>query len=127
MWSRMRSEFTSLGVGYRLIISPSPPSPGYEALLIKRRENPLLARVKAYLTVSQGRKIANESRRYRDVVAAIRFLAKPNRSRWAVTRKMLHHEKRGSSAPFSLKQASATISSSTCSHRRPREMNGDGD
>jgi len=79
----MCPEFSSLAAGFLLIISRSPPSPGYEALLINRGENPLLARVKAYLTVSQGRKIANESRRYRDVVAAIRFLAKPNRSRWS--------------------------------------------
>jgi len=77
-----------LAACYLLQIAQSPPSPGYEPLLIKRGENPLLARVKAYLTVSEGRKIATESRRYRDVVAAIRFLARPNRSRWAVTRKI---------------------------------------
>jgi hypothetical protein len=44
--------------------------------------------VKAQLTVNQGRKTADESRRCREVVAAIRFLAKPNRSRWAVNRKI---------------------------------------
>jgi hypothetical protein len=73
---------------YLLQIAHSAPSPGYEALLIKRGENPLRARVKAYLTVSEGKKIAHEARRYREVVAAIRFLAKPNRSRWAVNRKI---------------------------------------
>ena len=73
---------------YLLNISRSPASPGYEPLLIKRGENPLLARVKAYLAVDQGRKIADESRKCREVVAAIRFLAKPNRSRWAVNRKI---------------------------------------
>src|SRR5271170_7403299 len=73
---------------YLLQIAQSAPSPGYEALLIKRGENPLIARVKAYTTLSEGRKIADESRRYGEVVAAIRFLARPNRSRWAVNRKI---------------------------------------
>jgi hypothetical protein len=77
-----------LAVAYLLDISRSPASPGYEPLLVKRGENPLLARVKAYLTVHEGRRIADESRRYREVVAAIRFLARPNRSRWAVNRKI---------------------------------------
>jgi hypothetical protein len=40
------------------------------------------------VTVDQGKKIADESKRYREVVTAIRFLAKPNRSRWAVNRKI---------------------------------------
>src|SRR5262249_22562839 len=73
---------------YLLQIAHSPPSPGYEALLIKRGANPLLARLKAYLTVVEGQRIARDARRCRDVVAAIRFLAKPNRSRWAVNRKI---------------------------------------
>jgi hypothetical protein len=77
-----------LAVPYLLEIFRSPASPGYEPLLIKRGENPLIARVKAYLTVHEGRKIADESRRYGEVVAAIRFLARPNRSRWAVNRKI---------------------------------------
>ena len=77
-----------LAAAYLLKISRSPASPGYEPLLIKRGENPLLARLKAYLAVDQGRKIANESRRYREVVTAIRFLAKPNCSRWALNRKI---------------------------------------
>jgi hypothetical protein len=38
--------------------------------------------------VNQGRKTAEESRKYREVVTAIRFLAKANRSRWAVNRKI---------------------------------------
>ena len=78
----------SLAAVYLLKISRFPASPGYEPLLIKRGENPLLARVKAYLAVDQGTKIANESRRYREAVTAIRFLAKPNRSRWALNRKI---------------------------------------
>jgi hypothetical protein len=77
-----------LATVYLLNVSRSPPSPGYEPLLIKRGENPLLARLKAYLTVDEGRKIADESRKYREVATAIRFLAKPNRSRWAVNRKI---------------------------------------
>jgi hypothetical protein len=77
-----------LAAVHLLEISRSPPSPGYEPLLIKRGENPLLARLKAYLAVAEGRKIANESRRYREVVTAIRFLAKPNRARWALKRKI---------------------------------------
>jgi hypothetical protein len=81
-------QIRHLAVAYLLNISRSPASPGYEPLLIKRGENPLLARVKSYLAVDQGRKIADESRKYREVVAAIRFLAKPNRSRWAVNRKI---------------------------------------
>jgi hypothetical protein len=64
------------------------PSSGYEPLLIKRGENPVIARVKAYMTVRQGRRIALESRRRRDVVGAIRFLGTPNRSRWAIARKI---------------------------------------
>jgi hypothetical protein len=81
-------QIRHLAVAYLLNISRSPASPGYEPLLIKRGENPLLARVKSYLAVDPGRKIADESRKYREVVAAIRFLAKPNRSRWAVNRKI---------------------------------------
>src|ERR1700687_5909709 len=77
-----------LAADYLLKISRLPASPGYEPLLINRGENPLLARVKAYLAVDQGRKIADESRKYREVVTAIRFLAKPNRSRWALNRKI---------------------------------------
>jgi hypothetical protein len=77
-----------LAAAYLLKITRSPASPGYEPLLIKRGENPHLARVKAYLAVDQGRKIADESRKYREVVSAIRFLAEPNRSRWAVNRKI---------------------------------------
>jgi hypothetical protein len=77
-----------LAAVHLLEISRSLPSPGYEPLLIKRGENPLLARLKAYLAVAEGRKIANESRRYREVVTAIRFLAKPNRARWALKRKI---------------------------------------
>jgi hypothetical protein len=77
-----------LAAVYLLNVSRSPPSPGYEPLLIKRGENPLLARLKAYLMVDQGRKIADESRKYREVATAIRFLAKPSRLRWAVNRKI---------------------------------------
>jgi hypothetical protein len=77
-----------LATAFLLNISRSPASPGYEPLLIKRGENPLLARVTAYLAVDQGRKIADESRKYREVVSAIRFLAQPNRSCWAVNRKI---------------------------------------
>ncbi len=76
-----------LATAFLLNTSRLPASPGYEPLLIKRGENPLLARLKAYVTVDQGKKIADESRRYREVVTTIRFLAKPNRSRWAVNRK----------------------------------------
>ena len=54
-------QIRHLAVAYLLNISRSPASPGYEPLLIKRGENPLLARVKAYLAVDQGRKIADES------------------------------------------------------------------
>jgi len=77
-----------VAAAHLLSISRSPPSPGYEPLLVKRGENPLLARLKAHLTVSEGGRIALEARTYREVVAAIRFLAKPNRSRWAVDRKV---------------------------------------
>jgi hypothetical protein len=77
-----------LATAFLLNTSRLPASPGYEPLLIKRGENPHLARVKAYLAVDQGRKIADECRKYREVVSAIRFLAKPNRSRWAVNRKI---------------------------------------
>jgi hypothetical protein len=77
-----------LATAFLLNTSRLPASPGYEPLLIKRGENPLLARLKAYVTVDQGKKIADESRRYREVVTTIRFLAKANRSRWAVNRKI---------------------------------------
>jgi hypothetical protein len=77
-----------LATVFLLNTSRSPASPGYEPLLIKRGKNALLARLKAYLTVDRGKKIADESRKYREVVTAIRFLAKPNRSRWAVNRKI---------------------------------------
>jgi hypothetical protein len=78
----------ALATEFLFATSRCPASRGYEPLLIKRGENPLLARVKAFVAVDQSRKTADESRRRREVVTAIRFLAKPNRSRWAVNRKI---------------------------------------
>jgi hypothetical protein len=62
-------------------VSQSPPSPGYEPLLIERGESPLIARIKAYLLVHEAKRIASEARRLRSVVEAIRVLAKPGCAR----------------------------------------------
>jgi hypothetical protein len=65
----------------------SCPSTAYEPLLIEHRVNPVLARGLASLTISQGTRQANESRRLPAVVDAIRFLAKPGRRRRAILRR----------------------------------------
>jgi hypothetical protein len=74
------------GANYLAGIIQSPRSPGYEPLLIKRGETPVLARMKAFLTVNEGKRIAAESRGYRRVADGIRSLARPNCSRRAVAR-----------------------------------------
>jgi hypothetical protein len=78
------------GVEYFTWLMRSPPSPGYEPFLLRRGENPLLARMKAYITVAEGKKISDEMRRYRGVAEAIRSLAMPNCSREEIARNIRH-------------------------------------
>jgi hypothetical protein len=75
-----------IGVAIRRV-AESPPSPGYEPMLIKCGFDPILARMMARLLVRTGTRIENDSKRLRTVVGAIRFLAKPGRRRRALSRR----------------------------------------
>jgi hypothetical protein len=65
----------------------SPPSPGYEPLLLQHGQHPMVARMLARLIIRVGLEEANDVRRLRDVRNAIRFLAKPGQNKDAITRK----------------------------------------
>src|SRR5271167_1973130 len=65
----------------------SSPSKAYEPFLIEHGVKPVWARGLASLTISRGRRRANESQRLPAVVGAIRFLAKPGRGRRSIRRK----------------------------------------
>ena len=123
---RGRSPNSPLGSRLPTEHFPIPRFARLRALAHQTRGNPLLARVKAYVAVDQGRKIADESRKYREVVAPFASLLSLNahagRSIARLRFSWLRREKRGSSAPFSLRRTLATISSLTCSHGQPRVM-----
>jgi hypothetical protein len=66
----------------------SPPSPGYEPLYIRRGDNPIAARIRAYLIVHEGARIAAASQASKGVADAIRFLARAGRSRRSIAKRI---------------------------------------
>jgi hypothetical protein len=66
----------------------SPPSPGYEQWLVERGWDPVIARLSAQLVIRRGKRIAKERSRLSGAASAIRFLARPGRSRKAVRRRI---------------------------------------
>ena len=65
----------------------SSQSKSYEPFLIENGLSPASARGLASLTISLGKRTADRGQRYRAVVDAIRFLAKPGRTENAAKRK----------------------------------------
>jgi hypothetical protein len=64
-----------------------PPAPGYEPMLIERGHHPLMARGLSYWIIRSGRDEANKAKMQRTVVDALRFLAKPGRTKRSISRK----------------------------------------
>lgn len=65
-------------------IDQSPPSPGYEPYLVKLGCNPIAARGLAAIAVRSGQRQENDARQQREVVEAIRFLARARHQRCTV-------------------------------------------
>ncbi len=63
-------------------------SPGYETWLADQKVDPVLARTLARLVARSGRRVARDGERYADVSRAVRFLARPRRSRPAIERRV---------------------------------------
>jgi hypothetical protein len=70
----------SIGLFFRRALA-SPPSRGYEPLLLKLNFSPVAARICAYLAIRRGHRTAADCRTRIAAVTAIRYLAKP-RARW---------------------------------------------
>jgi hypothetical protein len=89
-WDLFRAfrEFCILIGAVILNVAKSPPSPGYEPLLIKYGIDPIASRMMARLAVRSGRRSAKDGQRRSAVVSAIRFLAKPRRNRPAISRRV---------------------------------------
>ena len=64
-----------------------PPSSGYEPMLVERGQDPLVARFFSYLYVGLAKGMANEAKMQRIVVDALRFLARPGRTKRAISRR----------------------------------------
>jgi hypothetical protein len=64
-----------------------PPSCGYEPMLVERGQDPLAARFFSYLCVGLAKNVANEAKMQRIVVDALRFLARPGRTKRAISRR----------------------------------------
>jgi hypothetical protein len=64
-----------------------PPAPGYEPMLIERGHPPLMARGLSYLIIRSGTDEAHKAKMQRTVVDAIRFLAKPARTKRSICRR----------------------------------------
>jgi hypothetical protein len=64
-----------------------PPAPGYEPMLIERGHHPLVARGLSYLIIRSGTDEAHKAKMQRTVVDAIRFLAKPARTKRSICRR----------------------------------------
>jgi hypothetical protein len=87
---RLRDSFIGWGESFgRLVqfVASSPPSVGYEPLLCEGGCPRIIARAIAMLTVRIGRRRAKESKRWTEVFAAFRFLAKPHRRADAIARR----------------------------------------
>jgi hypothetical protein len=65
-----------------------PAVPGYEPFLIERGDSPLAARMSSYFVINLSSVAVTEVRMERRVIEAIRFLAKPGRSRRGVSRRV---------------------------------------
>jgi hypothetical protein len=66
-----------------------PTAPGYEPLLIERDQRQLTARFIACVIVGLGKELANDARQQGQVADAIRFIAKPGRTKKAIRRRAL--------------------------------------
>jgi hypothetical protein len=64
-----------------------PPAPGYEPMLIERGHHPLMARALSSWIIRSGKEEANKARMQRIVVDALRFLARPGRTKRSISRK----------------------------------------
>jgi hypothetical protein len=64
-----------------------PPAPGYEPILVERGHHPLVARGLSYLVIRSGKEEANKAATHRIVADALRFLAKPGRTKRSISRK----------------------------------------
>jgi len=82
------SEFCVLIGAVVQTVAESPPSPGYEPWLIEQGDSPIVARLRARLVVRSGRRSAKDGERRAAVISAIGFLAKPHRSRPAISRRV---------------------------------------
>jgi hypothetical protein len=87
-WAKIFSGFFEKADAALQRVADSPPSPGYEPWLIEHGYNPILARMMAALVVRRGNRIAKENVKLPATVKAIRFLAKPGRTRRAISRKV---------------------------------------
>jgi hypothetical protein len=68
-------------------VESAAPVPGYEALLVERGQHPLIARSLSYGLIRLGNDEANKASTHRLVADTLRFLAKPGRTRRAISRK----------------------------------------
>jgi hypothetical protein len=64
-----------------------PTAPGYESLLIERGQRRLTARFVACVLVGLGKELANDAKQQAQVANAIRFIAKPGRTKNAIRRR----------------------------------------
>ena len=78
---------TQIGLALQWI-ARLPPSRGYERWLVEHGTNAMAARAMAYLLVHRGNRIAADRKGLREIVSAIRFLAKPHRNRTAIFRRV---------------------------------------
>jgi hypothetical protein len=65
-----------------------PASCGYEPMLVERGQNPLVARFFSYVYVGLAKDMANEAKMQGIVVDALRFLARPGRTKRAISRRV---------------------------------------
>jgi hypothetical protein len=64
-----------------------PPAPGYEPMLIERGHHPLMARGLSYWIIRSSKEEATKAKMQRIAVDALRFLAKPGRTKRSMSRK----------------------------------------
>jgi hypothetical protein len=64
-----------------------PPAPGYEPMLIERGHHPLMARGLSHWIIRLAKDEAHKAPMQRIVVDALRFLAKPGRTKGSISRR----------------------------------------
>ena len=69
-------------------IDKLPPVPGYEPYFIEVGQPPLMARMTSYFLVRASDATANELKLQRTVMDALRYLAKPGRTKRAISRRL---------------------------------------